>query len=239
MNYAGVRPLWQRYLSVLLYLLGSFALIQVIAVAAAPFTQAGSAESGLPFRVLLSGVVIQMMGFLLPAPLLLRFTRAGSFAFSRTQAGEILLACGLIFGSLIVFSVIYNWLGINPKQLAFLDAKEIYRHRNAFLFITAVVVPAYEEWIFRGLLFGVLVTAAENSRQVLTASLFCGLLFTASHFEGRHSLSALPPIFVMAMIFQYVTWRSQSLWPAVCGHAMQNLLSAAAMVAKTGADLSR
>ncbi|HNA80066.1 MAG TPA: CPBP family intramembrane metalloprotease, partial [Turneriella sp.] len=130
--------------------------------------------------------------------------------------------------------LLYHALGIQPQQLAFLDQREILHHRQAFLIMTAVVVPAYEEWIFRGVIFGVLVTQYENRRSVFTAGIFTALLFTASHIEGKHSYSALPPIFAMALIFHYMTWRSGSIWPAVTAHAMQNLLSATALIAKAG-----
>ncbi len=228
------RPLWQRYLAVVAYLLMGLLIVQLLAAVTAGITGIGENQGKMPFRSLLFALVIQMTGFLLPAPLLLFFTRAGNFGFTRTSVGHILLACGLTFLSLVIFSVLYHALGIQPQQLAFLDQREILQHRQAFLILTAVVVPAYEEWIFRGVIFGILVTGAKSRLSVLSAGIFTALLFTVSHIEGRHSYSALPPIFAMALIFQYVTWRSGSIWPAVTAHAMQNLLSATALIAKAG-----
>lgn len=228
------RPLWQRYLAVVAYLLLGFLLVQLLATATAGFTGIGATDGKMPFRALLFALVMQMAGFLLPTPLLLFFTRAGNFGFARASATDVLLACGLTFASLVLFSLLYHALGIQPQQLAFLDQREILQHKQAFLVMTAVLVPAYEEWIFRGVIFGVLVTQSENRRSVFAASVFTALLFTVSHIEGRHSYSALPPIFAMALIFHYMTWRSQSIWPAVTAHAMQNLLSATALLAKAG-----
>ncbi|GAB4436114.1 MAG: hypothetical protein OHK0011_19260 [Turneriella sp.] len=232
------RPLWQRYLAVVAYLLLVFLLVQMLATATAGFTGIGTTDEKMPFRSLLFALVIQMTGFLLPAPLLLAFTRTGNFGFAPARAGDVLLACGLTFASLVLFSLLYHALGIQPQQLAFLDRREILQHKQAFLAMTAVVVPAYEEWIFRGVIFGVLVTRSENRRSVLVAGIFTALLFTASHIEGRHSYSALPPIFAMALIFHYMTWRSQSIWPAVTAHALQNLLSATALIARAGEQSS-
>lgn len=228
----NARPVWQRYLAVISYLLLGFIIVQILAAASAGFTGLKADSGKMPFRAILAALVIQLSGFLLPAPLLMRFTRAGNFGFSRARLADVLLACGLTFFSLVVFSLLYHALGIEPQQLAFLDRGEILRHRHAFLVMTAVIVPAYEEWVFRGVIFGVLVTQSLNIRTVYAASLFTALIFTMSHIEGRHSLSALPPIFCMALIFQYVTWRSQSIWPAVAAHALQNLLSASALIAK-------
>lgn len=232
------RPLWQRYVAVVAYLLAVFLVVQLIGIVLVSTGLSGAPQAGkaMDFRFLIYGIVIQMAGFLLPAPFLLKFTRAYNFTFARARAADILLCCGLIFASLIFFSVLYNLLGVEPKQLAFLDMTDVLRHRGAFIAITGVLVPGYEEWIFRGLIFGVLVTGTQSPREIFAAGAFSALLFTASHIEGRHSLSALPPILSMAAIFQYMTWRSQSLWPAVCGHAMQNLLSSAAILARVSAE---
>lgn len=228
----GMRPLKARYAAVLVYLLASFALIQIFAFLTLRIFPAE--ETTPTFRFLLVSVVVQMAGALLPAPFLMRFTGVEIFRFQRVPLKEIFLACGLIFLSLIFFSVLYSILQITPKQLGFLDTKEIYNNRYAFLVATVVVVPGYEEWIFRGLLFGTLTTGVTQKKYLLAAALFCAILFTLSHIEGAYSFTALPPILAMALIFQYVTWRSQSLWPAVCGHALQNLLAASAMVVKAG-----
>ena len=236
------RPLWQRYLAVVLYLLTCAALVQVMAAAyfsVFPGMPSSLQEKGLPFRFLLQTVIIQMVAFLLPAPMLLRFTRASAFTFRRTNAREVMLCCSLIFASLIFFSILYHYLHLEPDQLGFLDGADILRHKTAFTVVTSVAVPGYEEWVFRGLVFGILVTEVTDPRKVVLAGAASALIFTASHFEGKHSFSALPPILVMAAIFQYMTWRSQSLWPAVCGHAMQNLLSSLAFFAKFAADAAK
>ena len=146
------RPLWQRYLAVIAYLLLGFFLIQLIATATSGFTGIAEHQNKMPFRTLLFALVIQMAGFLLPAPLLLLFTRAGNYGFARASARDVLLACGLTFASLMFFSLLYHALGIQPQQLAFLDPREILRHKQAFLVMTALVVPAYEEWVFRGVI---------------------------------------------------------------------------------------
>jgi len=227
------RPLWQRYLAVCIYMLTANALtyglgLLLIATKVLPIP----GENDLPFRYLLVGLVAQMIAFLLPAPFLLQFTRGRTFTFKRAAPKDILIACAMVFSSLIFFSVLYQYFGIEPKQLAAIDGADIARHKGAFLVLTSVAVPAYEEWVFRGLLFGVLVTDYQKAWHVWSGAIFCALVFTFSHYEGSYSWSALPPIFVLALIFQFMAWRSQSLWPSVCGHAFQNALSSLAFFAK-------
>lgn len=227
------RPLWQRYIAIPAYLI----LVMLGVRAMAPLigqilpSAPASTSAPLPFKMLIYAVVVQMIAFLLPAPLLLLFTRAQNYTFSRTPVREILFGCGMILLTLITFSIIYTIMGVKPNQLAFLDTADLLKNSAAFLLITAAVVPAYEEWIFRGLFFGILVTGARSRKQAVAATLFCSVIFTASHIEGMHSLSALPAIFSMSLVLHFVTWRTGSLWPAVCAHSLQNLLSASAMLA--------
>lgn len=232
------RPLWQRYIAVLVYLIASYLLTQLIAVGlllARPIDIAQATKTGLPFAYLMHGVILQMVGFLVPAPLLIKFTRARPFSFRAARLRDILLCCALTFASLVLFSAIYHYIKVEPQQLGFLDGADILKHKAAFLAITSFAVPGYEEWVFRGLIFGILVCDVTDVRKVFLGGAFCAVLFTASHIEGKHSLTALPPILVMAAIFQYMTWCTQSLWPAVAAHAMQNFISSAAFFAKFAA----
>jgi membrane protease YdiL (CAAX protease family) len=231
------RPLWQRYLAVFAYLLAAAILTQVgglMLVALRPGLVADQGK-GLPFAFLMQSMVVQMIGFLLPAPLLMKFTRGGVFSFRPVRMRDILLCCALTFTSLIFFSALYHYIQVEPEQLGFLNGEDILRHKGAFLVITSLLVPGYEEWVFRGLIFGILVSGLEGGPRVFMAGAFSALLFTLSHIEGKHSFSALPPILVMAAIFQYSTWKTQSLWPAAMAHALQNLLSSGAFFAKYAA----
>lgn len=239
---APPRPLWQRYIAVVAYLIASFLLTQLLGLGLLtlrPVDVTEAQKAGLPFAFLMHSLIAQMAGFLIPAPLLLKFTSAGYFNFRAARAGDIFLCCALTFASLVFFSTLYHYIKVEPQQLGFLNGQDILRHKAAFLAVTSGAVPAYEEWIFRGLIFGVLVYGVEERRKIFAGAAFCALLFTLSHIEGKHSLSALPPILVMAAIFQYMTWRSQSLWPAVAAHAMQNLLSSLAFFAKYAADATK
>jgi membrane protease YdiL (CAAX protease family) len=166
-------------------------------------------------------------------------TGGRNYTFARTESRYLVLACGLILLTLITFSLVYAALDIKPSQLAYLDMKDILKNKGAFLFLTAIIVPAYEEWIFRGLLFGILVTESTRRREAVFATIFVSLLFTAVHIEGAHSLSALPPIFAMSIVLHLMTWKSGSLWPAFCAHSLQNLLAASTMLAAAAKSAAR
>jgi len=231
-----LRPLWQRYFAVIAYLLVVALILQGsgLLLAALKILPATESAQGQPFKLLVYSVALQIFCFLLPAPFLLRYVQSGHYTFSQVRLREILMCIGLIFLSLVFFTALYQRLGIEPKQLALIDGADIKKHEKEFLFLVSAAVPLYEEWVFRGLIFGILLAGAPDKKRVLAAVIFCALLFSGIHYEGRHSLSALPPIFVMALIFQYMTWRTGSIWPAVFGHAFQNLLSSAAFLSRAG-----
>ncbi len=236
-----LRPLWLRYLSIPLYLICVMLLTRAIVslqmqVAASAIPGAGT---NMGFVTLMYGVVAQMLAFLMPAPLLLLLTGGRNYTFRRSDSRYLVIACALILLVMVIFILIYAALGAKPNQLAYLDMKDIIKNRAAFLVLTSIVVPAYEEWIFRGLFFGVLVTNTTRKRDTVLAALFISLVFAGVHFEGAHSLSALPPIFAMSLVLHAVTWKSGSLWPAFCAHSLQNLLAASTMLAAAAKETIR
>lgn len=237
----ALRPLWLRYVSIPLYLIVVMLLTRAIVSMQSQFipSAAINASTGIGFVSLMYSVVAQMLAFLLPAPLLLLFTGGRNYTFRRTDSRFLVIACALILLVMVLFSLLYALLDTKPSQLAYLDMKDILKNRAAFLVLTSVLVPAYEEWIFRGLFFGVLVTDSERRRDGVIAGLFVSLIFAAVHIEGSHSLTALPPIFAMSLVLHAMTWKSGSLWPAFCAHSLQNLLAASTMLATAAKSATR
>ncbi|AFM13398.1 CPBP family intramembrane glutamic endopeptidase [Turneriella parva] len=233
MQPSALRPLWLRYLSIPLYLIAVMLLTRAIISLQGRLIPAAtiSTTTGIGFMALMYSVIAQMVAFLLPAPLLLYFTGGRNYTYRKTDSRYLVIACALILLVMVLFSLLYAVLDTKPSQLAYLDMKDILKNRGAFLVLTSVVVPAYEEWVFRGLFFGVLVTDSERSRDSVIAGLFVSLIFSAVHVEGAHSLTALPPIFAMSLVLHAMTFRSGSLWPAFCAHSLQNLLAASTMLA--------
>ena len=236
-----LRPLWLRYLSIPLYLICVMLLTRLIVSLQGQLTPstAPAAATNLGFMTLMYGVVAQMLAFLMPAPLLLLLTGGRNYTFRRSDSRYLVIACGLILLVMVLFSLLYAALGTKPSQLAYLDMKDIIKNRAAFLVLTSIIVPAYEEWVFRGLFFGVLMTDATRKRDTVIASIFISLVFAGVHIEGVHSLTALPPIFAMSLVLHAVTWKSGSLWPAFCAHSLQNLLAASTMLAAAAKETAR
>lgn len=78
------------------------------------------------------------------------------------------------------------------------------------------VVPAFcEEIFFRGALFQWLLQWMSPLNVIIVS----GFIFSLFHFQFEGFL----PRWAMGMVLGFLTYRSQSLWPAILGHFLNNL----------------
>ncbi len=83
----------------------------------------------------------------------------------------------------------------------------------ALLFVG--VTPAIcEELLFRGYMY----RALEKSTRVVVAILISSIIFSLFHID----LTGLLPRFFLGALLAYVTWTSDSLYPAMFGHLINN-----------------
>ncbi len=83
--------------------------------------------------------------------------------------------------------------------------------------ISTAVLPAFvEEWIFRGFVFGTLRAHGDGVAVVLSAALF-GL------FHGN--LVQIPFAFLLGLVLAYLVVLTDSIWPSVVLHGVNNLMS--------------
>ena len=102
---------------------------------------------------------------------------------------------------------------------------------------SGLIGPFAEELLFRGFLFTFLVRRARWS--VIAALVVSSLLFGLAHLRNvdlqllglvsgyspyglQYSLKNLIPYAAGGVLFAWVTWRWQSLWPAIVLHALMN-----------------
>ena len=114
-----------------------------------------------------------------------------------------------------------------PSNLSLID--EAARHWPLFLVLFAVfLAPAYEELLFRRVLFGRFVDAGRP---------WLGLVLSSLAFALMHEvpgLSANPPLAVLQLLavyaamgaaFAWLYWRTGTLWAPVAAHAVNNGLA--------------
>ncbi|NQT23965.1 CPBP family intramembrane metalloprotease [candidate division KSB1 bacterium] len=80
-----------------------------------------------------------------------------------------------------------------------------------------VVAGIGEEMLFRGFLLGSL----EKSVDVTRAVLYSSMIFTFMHFNPWWTIE----IFFMGIIAGVITWKSNSLYPAIAMHALVNFIA--------------
>jgi len=82
------------------------------------------------------------------------------------------------------------------------------------LFHVALVPAICEEILYRGYV----MRAFQKSWGVLSAIIISGLFFGLYHVQ----LSNLLPLATLGMLFAYVTWASESIYPAIVAHLVNN-----------------
>ena len=143
------------------------------------------------------------------------------FRFQNLNPLLILLALIIGFG----FSILTSELGflfqkVVPMQRDVLNAlRESMIYKSAFemfiLILTFVVIAGIgEEMLFRGVMMGALEKAVDVTRAVL----YSALIFTFMHFNPWWTMQ----IFFLGVITGVLTWRGNSLYPAIAMHGIVN-----------------
>jgi membrane protease YdiL (CAAX protease family) len=87
----------------------------------------------------------------------------------------------------------------------------------SLVFTVVVIGPLTEEIVYRGLLY----RAFRDRIGVPMALLLSGLIFAITHLELDHIVA----LWLIGVIFAWVTERSGSLLPAIAAHSLYNGLS--------------
>ena len=90
----------------------------------------------------------------------------------------------------------------------------------AVAILVTVIAPIAEEFFFRGYFFG----ALRNWKGPMVAAIVTGLVFGAIH-AGSSPAPFLVPLAVFGFVLCLITWRTQSLYPAIVLHALNNSLA--------------
>jgi hypothetical protein len=91
--------------------------------------------------------------------------------------------------------------------------------------LAVVLAPLAEEFVFRGMLFA----AFQKTRLgPIGSAILLSALWSVMHWG--YSSQNLVALFCLGLLFAYIVWRTGSLWPAVVGHAANNLVAVAALM---------
>lgn len=136
-----------------------------------------------------------------------------------------------------LFSNALGWLGrtagIEPEPTNLVMIESAFSASPAFLIVFAVLLaPAYEELLFRRVLFGRFQAAGRVGMGVLLSS----LAFAFVHEIPGLSANPFPAMLMLWLTyaglgaaFAWVYWRTGTLWAAIGAHAINNALALAAL----------
>ena len=138
---------------------------------------------------------------------------AGRLGFHRFRVGNAAKWIGIGLVSYIAFAIVYVAIFGEPKQDDI--AGELGPAWSQILLIV-VLAPLSEEICFRGMLFG----GFRTRFNLPLAAIGAGLVFGGLHYST--GVSAVPQLMVLGAIFAVVYDRTESIWPAIIFHAINN-----------------
>jgi membrane protease YdiL (CAAX protease family) len=172
--------------------------------------------------------IVQDLGFILAAvycaQLGVRTVRSWQFGLRRPGVGW-LTAGGYVLLLLVLFVVLsVIWSGaVHPKEeelLKTLGSNEGTGLLLASAFLTCVVAPICEEFLFRGYIF----TALRNWKGTFPAALITGMLFGGVHVGSAPALDLVPLAalgFGLCLLYRH----TGSLYPCFVAHSLNNSIA--------------
>ncbi len=136
------------------------------------------------------------------------------------------------------FSIGVGWLGghagIEPVPTNQLLIEAVIGSHPWFLLLFAVVLaPAYEELLFRRVLFGRLWAAGRPWLGIVLSSVAFALMHEVPGLSGNDP-PAVGMLWLsytsMGAVFAWVYWRTGTLWAAIGAHAINNLAACATLI---------
>lgn len=124
--------------------------------------------------------------------------------------------------------------GTQPDQFKDFDAQLLRKGIYVFMFTVAFLGPIYEEFIFRGVMLGMLAGKAASFKNNIPAVLYTSALFMMAHFEDiRENIYIGLPLFLLGVYFSYWAIRKKGIMLTIILHMSQNFAAAMALLYAT------
>ena len=140
--------------------------------------------------------------------------------FQRFRIGNAAKWIGIGFVSYIAFAIAYSLIFGSPEQDDFTG--ELGPVPMQILLIV-ILAPLAEEVCFRGMLFG----GFRTRFPLPVAAIGAGLVFGILHFST--GISAVPQLIVLGAIFAVVYEKTESIWPPIIFHMINNAYALAVL----------
>ena len=157
--------------------------------------------------------------------------RSRSWAAARSRAtwGWSILVGTAVFAGSSLLGYLMQLAGSEPVPTNLALVEEAARHWPVVLVLFAVVLaPAYEELLFRRVLFGRFLAAGRPWLGLGLASLAFALVHEVPGLSANPPLAVLQLWLVyggMGAAFAWLYWRTGTLWAPILAHALNNALA--------------
>ena len=152
-----------------------------------------------------------------------------ALAFRRFRFGNalfwVIVLMIVIFGINTLYSYLITVLHLNVQtndQLLLQQSKVAPLSTYATLFAAVFIAPFCEEVFFRGFVF----PGLRHGMSLGWAIVISSLLFGVAHADP----GSFPVLFVIGLALAFLRWRTQSIWPCIMLHMLNNGIAALAIV---------
>ncbi len=186
--------------------------------------QAAQREAGLAWTevfVFLVPALVATAGSNLRPDVWLRLRRTGPAAIA---VGGLVGAAGyLVAGAIVMLTQRI----VPPQWVKTFDPGRLFLgplwERALFAAIAVLLAPPCEEIAFRGYVQSTILLRRGPAQAILGAA----FLFSLMHLNPV----LFPALFLLGIVFGWLTWRAGSIWPAVAAHAVNNGITSVLVLA--------
>jgi uncharacterized protein len=184
-------------------------------------------SSAIEAAFLIAPIYIAMHAFRLAKPRLQPALQAlgfRSFSVSR-MLWWVLILMLVILGVNILYQYLITALRLNLQtndQILLQNSKYMPIATYATLVVASIVAPICEEVFFRGLVF----PGLQQKMPLILAILLSAILFGAAHLD----LASFPILFIIGLALAFLRWRTNSLWPCILLHLVNNSFGAVLII---------
>ena len=180
-------------------------------------------------------IVIQAATFVIISFALIRSLKFEFFRLGdEVSAKDLLLGFAGLLGVNLVSSLFLHLIGTQPEQFKEFNRELLQSNIYLFMFTVAFMGPIYEEFIFRGVILGLLCFRESSALKIIPAVIFSSALFMAAHFDDMaENIFIGFPLFLLGLYFSFWTLRKKGFMLTIILHMTQNLLAGLAMLYAT------
>lgn len=217
-----IKQVWLRYLFAFLFTalgVGLVALAGILLIKTSVLPNQPESFSSLQFLIM---ILVQALIFVALFLVVLRVFRFQSYSFKFDfSPGEAGLAFVGLLGLNFFVTILMRGLDVEVSQFEDFNLDALRASPFVFIFMTVVIAPLYEEYIFRGCILRFLADEDSSKGAQWGAAIFTSLLFSAVHMD----LDAALPLFLISLYLCFWTFRKKSIALPITVHMIQNLMA--------------